>query len=87
MKVGDSVRRAELEPFEVDLLITKLRQASGIITRIIPNLEASYRRNLPLCYEVLWTWPDGETCVAHYTRLQIEVIDEPTIQCNYLPPY
>ena len=75
MKVGDKVRRADLEPFEVDLLITKLRKADGVIKRILPDAEATYRRNLPLCYEVLWTWPDGETCLAHYNERQIEVIN------------
>lgn len=76
MKVGDSVRRAELAPFEVDLLHRKLRQAKGTIRRIMPDLKPSYRRNYPLCYEVLWTWPDGETCITHHHRFQIEVIDE-----------
>lgn len=75
-RVGDRVRRADLEPFEVDLLITKLRQASGTITRIIPDLGPEDVRPLPKCYQVLWTWPDGETCLADYNRLQIEAVDE-----------
>jgi len=66
-KVGDSVKRAELKPFEVDLLVTSLKTATGEIRQI----HSEQHKN----YEVLWTWPDGKTCVAHYSEDQIELAE------------
>lgn len=67
---GAVVVRAPLRPFEVDLLVPKIRNAAGVVKRILPNKKI----------EVLWSWADNETCLAHYTSDQLEIVDSRIIE-------
>lgn len=71
MKIGTKVKRDSLEPFELDFLEPKLKSATGVITRswvkTVKNLETKM-------YEVLWSWRNGESSIAHYTEHQISKI-------------
>jgi hypothetical protein len=65
--VGDTVKRSELRPFEVDFLVPKVRSAAGRVKR-------AWTENSAERYEVLWVWPNGETSLAHYTADEIEKV-------------
>lgn len=69
-EIGSRVARAELEPMEVDMLLPKMRQAYGKVQRAWMK---SYRDRdgFYWMYEVLWNWPNGETCIGQYREHQL----------------
>lgn len=72
---GDQVVRAELEPFELDFLVPKVRLATGHVKQVLLYTGPSRKRSDGYKYEVLWTWDDGETCLAHYHGYQLDPYD------------
>jgi len=64
--VGNTVKRAELRPFELDLLVPKVSDALGEVKR-------AWTEDGEERYEVLWIWPNGESSLAHYKANEIEV--------------
>ena len=68
--VGQKVKRAKLRPFEIDFIVPKVYLATGQVHRI---WTINYKSNDGFYwrYEVIWLWPNGESCIGHYNETEL----------------
>ena len=71
-RVGMRAKRAVLRPFEVDTLVPKVHEAVGKVVRVWTEDIGRFVDGYLWKYEVIWTWPNKETCLAHYEGYQLE---------------